>query len=385
MTRPDEVLALIARKFDERKADWLLDRGEWPLEIKLRSPSAEDFVERTASVAAWLDTWRRWTPEAEVSWEEKTWRRAGRHRIPVRVMIDGPERAAALSGRFDFWSRASALVGRARRNWSERVDAVAETIASNIDTFTALDDADFDRLERMVAWLARNPYSGRYVRQVPIRGVDTKWLESNREPVGLLLTAVSGTSVSWPFGLKSPPKLMRMRLLDPALRSELHGIGDFALPVEQAARLDLPISTVVIVENLQTGLSLADLASGLAILGLGYGVEQLGAFPWLRSARCLYWGDLDTHGLAILDRARSYVPNLESVLMDERTLLDHRDLWSFEEKQHPGAAFDRLTEDEVRLFSDLKNNRWGIGVRLEQERLDLDYCKARLREETESS
>lgn len=388
MNLPEDVRAVIAQKFDKQKADWLLGRGEWPLEIKLRSPAAEDFVDRTESVAAWLDVWHRWTPEAEVFWEEKTWRRAGRHRIPARIEIAGPERAAALVDRLDFWNRSTSLVDRMRRKWSERAEAIAEATAVNIDALVAMDESDLDRLERMVAWLATNPDSGLYIRQVPVRGVDTKWLERNKELVSLLLAAVSETSEGHSgtssFGLKRPPKLVRIRLLDPVLRAELHGIGDLALPVEQAARLDLPISTVVIVENLQTGLSLDDLSGGLAILGRGYGVEPLEALPWISSARCLYWGDLDTHGFAILNRARSYIPHLESVLMDERTLLDHRDLWSFEEKQHPGTSLDRLGAEEARLFSDLRNNRWGIGVRMEQERLALGYCRARLREKTES-
>ncbi|NYT67857.1 Wadjet anti-phage system protein JetD domain-containing protein [Pusillimonas noertemannii] len=58
-----------------------------------------------------------------------------------------------------------------------------------------------------------------------------------------------------------------------------------------------------------------------------YAVSALKALPWLRTAEVLYWGDIDTHGSAILDRARKTVPQIRSVLMDEATLLAHQSLW----------------------------------------------------------
>jgi len=42
---------------------------------------------------------------------------------------------------------------------------------------------------------------------------------------------------------------------------------------------------------------------------LGYAVDVLGQLPWLQEAQCIYWGDIDTHGFAILNRARTYILN----------------------------------------------------------------------------
>ena len=47
----------------------------------------------------------------------------------------------------------------------------------------------------------------------------------------------------------------------------------------------------------------------------------------------IYWGDIDTHGLVIFDRARAALPSVSSMLMDEETLFAHRDLWGTEEVQ----------------------------------------------------
>jgi hypothetical protein len=38
-----------------------------------------------------------------------------------------------------------------------------------------------------------------------------------------------------------------------------------------------------------------------------------------------YWGDLDTHGFAILHSLRAWLPQTQSFLMDRQTLAEHRD------------------------------------------------------------
>jgi hypothetical protein len=63
------------------------------------------------------------------------------------------------------------------------------------------------------------------------------------------------------------------------------------------------------------------------------------------------------------------LPDVRSVLMDKETLLAHKKLWSLEHAQSTETALDRLTSAEQELFSALKANIWGSGVRLEQERL----------------
>lgn len=100
------------------------------------------------------------------------------------------------------------------------------------------------------------------------------------------------------------------------------------------------------------------------------------ALAWLQGVTAFCWGDIDTHGLAILERARRALPGLRSLLMDEATLLAYRPLWGEEPQQHPGTGLETLTADERRLFEDLRGGRWGPRVRLEQERLPWDAALA---------
>ena len=81
------------------------------------------------------------------------------------------------------------------------------------------------------------------------------------------------------------------------------------------------------------------------------------------------YGDLDTHGFAILNRARSILPNMKSLLMDEETLLTNKDLWVEEKQPHAAEMLPNLTEKEQRVYRGLKQHRWGLNVRLEQERI----------------
>jgi len=97
-------------------------------------------------------------------------------------------------------------------------------------------------------------------------------------------------------------------------------------------------------------------------------VDRLEEAAWIGSRRLIYWGDLDTHGFAILDRLRSLFPRVESFLMDRGTLVAQLGLWVTEEEARD-VPLERLTTDEAALYDDIRANRLGNNVRLEQERV----------------
>ena len=89
-----------------------------------------------------------------------------------------------------------------------------------------------------------------------------------------------------------------------------------------------------------------------------------------------YWGDLDTHGFAILDRLRAWLPQTTSFLMDRDTLLAHRERWG-SEPSPTAAALTRLTDAEQATYEDLVGDRYADRVRLEQERIDWAWALER--------
>jgi hypothetical protein len=93
---------------------------------------------------------------------------------------------------------------------------------------------------------------------------------------------------------------------------------------------------------------------------------------------CWYWGDIDTHGLAILNRLRHHVPRVRSLLMDEETLVEHLALCCTEENQAGTRDLDLLDEPEKRVYQQLIENWWGERLRLEQERIGWPYVWERI-------
>lgn len=139
--------------------------------------------------------------------------------------------------------------------------------------------------------------------------------------------------------------------------------------MDELALLSLTPRAVLIVENLETGLALPEMPGVVALMKLGNAVGALARLPWARSGLGVYWDDMDTHGFAILNRARTVLPQLTSPLMDEYTLTAHRALWVEEPAPCSETALSLLTADERLVFDRLRASRWGPRVRLEQERI----------------
>jgi hypothetical protein len=134
---------------------------------------------------------------------------------------------------------------------------------------------------------------------------------------------------------------------------------------------------VFITENEVNYLAFPARTRAAVIMGGGYGFSQLAGTAWLRGPRLRYWGDLDTHGFAILDQFRSVFPEAESFLMDRATLLGHRELWTTEPAP-THAELGRLSPEEASLYDDLRSDRLSASLRLEQERLRFSWVEAAL-------
>jgi len=241
-------------------------------------------------------------------------------------------------------------------------------------------DADFERLQTLLAWLRQHPDSGRRLRELPVPGLDSKWLERNAGTVRYWLARLredAGDADLYRLaGLRRPPVRMRLRLLDAALRGQIGGLGDVEAPIDELAALPIAPRIVLVVENLQTGLAYPDLPGTALVMGLGYAVESLAALPWIEARPVLYWGDLDTHGFAILDRLRAHLPHVRSLLMNADTLLAHRTLWTQEATPAHRSELPRLTPAEHAVYTGLLEHRWGERLRLEQERIAWDAAMA---------
>jgi hypothetical protein len=233
--------------------------------------------------------------------------------------------------------------------------------------------AEWPQLLSAYRWLDDHRESGRYLREITAPGVDTKLVERHRGVLAALLgVSTSSTAFLLELGLTARPELLRLR----AHPGTFGSLSDVTARVDELRAATISVRSAVIVENEITFLSTPVPCDGVVLWGKGFEVDRSGSLPWLRSADVHYWGDLDTHGFAILNQLRAWLPQTHSFLMDRPTLLEHRERWGHESTP-TRARLDRLSSDEAAVYDDLVSDRLGDRVRLEQERIDWAWAEPR--------
>lgn len=368
---PEDLRDFLARRFKNQHQNWLTGQGAWPLCVALGVPTERDVAQDPTVVRGWVDAWAAWSGVGELIWEERQWGRLGKQRLPARMVLATPAQVADAVRQGGRWKTATQRYERFAGMWP--LLGTTTALSRNSDVLADYADDDFERLFLLLSWFDANPASGNYLRQLPVEGLDTKWVEKRRGLVVDLLSAIWGVQGEREFyslcGLRRPEHRIRVKVLCPELRRSVGGLRDIEAPIEELATLTLAPRAAVIVENLETGIALPDRPGCIAFMKLGNAVNVLSALPWLRDVPAIYWGDIDTHGFAILNRARAVMPALRSILMDEATLHSHRALWGQEPTLHPDVALPHLTESERLVYAGLRSNTWGQQVRMEQERV----------------
>jgi hypothetical protein len=370
---PDDVREALAKKFAKSHPFWLTKQGVWPLTMGLGELTERDVSGDPAAIRKWVQAWTEWNAGGcSLEWVEKKWTRLGLQRLPATLIAKDAGTVADAVGHGPRWRRAASRYEALVSRWPHL--RATRAVERNFAVLADYSDDDFARLESLLEWLEEHPASGMYLRQLPILGLDTKWVEKRQGVVSELWNAVrryEGPSLNFheTCGLARAPHRLRLRILCPALRASVGGLRDLEAPLDQVAALPLSPSTVLIVENLETGLALPDLPGTVALMKLGLAVSAVQELTWARQVQVIYWGDIDTHGFVILNRARESLSHLQSILMDGSTLQQFRRLAVQEPVQHAPVKLAALTENEVRTYDCLHADTWGVRVRLEQERI----------------
>lgn len=389
-TTPADLRARVKRLWD--RGDLLratvTDAMSWPLRLNLKTPGAADLTDRFEAVRYWVRTIAD-TPQVRIEWRERNHRVQGRQRLPTAVWLDTLPDALAFIGRSRQAQHFMAL-------WEQTVVRQPVLLGwLSRRPIQALDHADrWERLLAVVAWVQAHPRPGVYLRQVDVPGVDSKFIETNRGVLTELLdmglspgaidTGATGVAqFTRRFGFLDKPVRIRFRLLDPAMpalpgcQTLSDALADITLDATSFAALDLPVEQVFITENETNFLAFPKVAGSIVVFGAGYGWEALARASWLHRCQLLYWGDIDTHGYAILDQLRAYFASVSSFLMDRETLLAHRPYWG-EEPEPARHDLPRLTASERAVYDDLRQDQYQPRLRLEQERVSFGWLCHRL-------
>lgn len=360
---------------------WLTDESLFPMPIRFAAPSGKKLITDFSPVRDWIHTLQKNSKASRgygyrVDFKAINHRQLGQQSLPHRIYFETAQDWLQFIGRQTAFADFKRLAGETRQRQPKLVAFLSEK------PLTALDhQAEWAKLLTICEWFAANPRPDMYMRQLDIPEIDTKFIETRKKLLTMLLdrvlapnhidSAVTGLSkhgFERRFGLKYDPPLVRLRLLDDRLA--IRGLTDLCLPAADAVSTDFGAATVFITENKINGLSFPPVAGAVIIFGLGYGIKMLSEMAWLKDKTIYYWGDIDTHGFAILSQVRNYFPQTQSFLMDSQTLLQHQHLWGTEAASKGATGqLPNLTNQEAALFADLTHNRWGDRIRLEQEHI----------------
>jgi hypothetical protein len=183
------------------------------------------------------------------------------------------------------------------------------------------------------------------------------------------------------LGLRVPPELIQVAILDPALRAGLAGMRHLAASVDDLNRWNARPGSVVILENKETGYAITDDHPGTVVLhGQGLSVASYARITWVRDAgTVVYWGDIDAPGLQFVSDLRGYGIPATTVMMDTATLERFRHL-ATEGAGPQRASVPRLTETERELYDHLADYAatHKTGLLLEQERIPWQHAYPQL-------
>lgn len=377
-TTPEDIIKQVRKLWDSgailsAKLDTI---PIFPLRLRFRCPTSSDLALQFDMARQWiqvLETGSRTTTGFgyDIVWRETNLRQLGRNSVPSAVNISTEDDAVRLLGK----TEELEVFGRVVEMTLAVLPELKNWLAKK--PLTALGHAkDWEQILKVLLWFRSHPHSGLYLRQLDIAGVDTKFIEQRRSVLSELLDIVllSQSAASRPnsrdfeqrFGLRIKPATIRFRLLAPT--PLFSGLLDISTPIEQLSTTPLSVKRIFITENEVNGLAFPSINDAMVFFGLGYGLDRLREIEWLHDKDIYYWGDIDTHGFAILNRLRGAFPKTQSFLMDQETLMLHRSLWVQEQKQFNGRL-EHLTDSEQSLYEDLRNDRFGSCVRLEQERV----------------
>ncbi len=390
MLTPAEIRAKVQKLWDSQRLfrAWLDDEPLFPLEISTRLPSGRELAERYGEVRTAIASLHAGS-RAEVGHgyrlvdEEVAHRQLGAQRLPVKAVLDDREEALRLIGKVRDFQRFVRLAQETR----ERFPALEGLLRARPLAILELTE-EWPRLLRFCAYMQTHPRPGCYLRAIDLPGIDTKFLEAHKGMLAEMLDAVLPDEAverdakgikafERRYGFLHDPPGVRFRWLDPGLAPM--GLLDMQVPLEAFAHLDPPVERVFFTENKVNFLAFPDLPRSMVVFGQGYGIRALADIPWFRDCTIHYWGDLDTHGFSILSELRAGYPEVRSLLMDEATLLAHRESWGEEPAEvRVLAEPPYLTPDEADLYRGLRDGRWRDRLRLEQERIAYGWLLSAL-------
>ncbi len=381
-----DIASTLRKRWDRGQYVSTLAVGDpWePISLAVRSPKAADILAHLDDVRRWLAKWERDSrgpggrPRLRTEYRTVTSRAVGANQLPARAWVDTPEQLCDLIGTTRDRRALDEVLALTHRSlpglgdWVVRHPLVA--IANR---------GIWEQVLATLEWATTHDTASLYLRQLDVEGVDTKFVERNSKLLERLLFVLaperadlSALDVAKRLGFRARPDYVRLRFLGPQPKWP-SAVTEARLRADELPKAGIVATTVFIVENEISYLAFPAVPASIVMFGSGYALEPTHGGEWLEDKELVYWGDIDTHGFAILNNLRQRYPKVASILMDTSTLVAHPRQWA-QEAAPTSRALPHLSRPEALFYQDLVEDRYGHGVRLEQERVRFSLVREAL-------
>lgn len=359
---------------------------DFPTHLYLGAPAnEEDVLNNKDAFLSFCNEWSNNLPAGHVEFVDRTYDEIGTVKVPIHLVFETPDELATWAGhKVEYHSAIRCL--------SLILQEIPELIDSALNVINSLANIDWIDFERMVAvskWFCSHRDNNICLtRQIPIRGVDTHWFEVHSP---LLLDFLRDYLELNPYrkdllqlGIVPPPALVRIVIFDDELKNKIGGMKFFACSLDEMPSLNLRPDRIVFMDNIATAVALPSIKGTMAIITPLSHIRDVCQVEWVTHSQCQYLGSIDLRSFAILHNLRLYLPNIESILMDEQTLLSNQDLWTCNDNYRAECAPIALNQSETHLYRCLLDGVYGNNIRLELERLPLALIATALGSEDEA-
>ena len=358
----------------------LLNKKPFPIRIGLKPPTGQSAVENIEHFQTFIRQWRSFPSQQFIEWDTRNYRTLSEQTLPKFFVLNNIRELIEFIG--------SEAVKRSQL-WKTNMSFLLETypdaypaLVKHLHTIESMRPSDARLLPSLIDQLTPGMGEDKYLRALPLVGVDTKFLEKYQTLITDIIDTVHVDAVRSAGGLyewlgchRNPKGWLTLRPLCEKVEAKLGGLSIVQLPGDVLKEYVLPANNILVVENMESGLGLPLLPNTIAVFGGGKNVAWMEA-SWLKQKRVAYWGDIDTWGLSILSDVRSKLPSVEALMMDRDTLDRHQERMVGERMSVDNTP-EFLSDSETQIFLHLKNSDKKIS-RLEQERLSPDYIKCKL-------
>lgn len=309
-------------------------------------------------------------PGWEIEWENWSSKKLGKQKWPSKIVVSSEIDLLFLANKELHCGSFKGIVSKLLK-WKPEIKQFIYRKPDLVSEF----EKQWDGIISVVDHLLVRDVSGQYIRSLAVP-VHTKFIQQHK---GIILSILKQLNperfnpeeVDFEKALKlsKKPFLFSCRFLDRSIAKKYcSGMETIGISSEELKNLKWEIKNVLLVENETNLFLLPDIENTMAICSSGKALHLLKDSSFFQMVKLFYWGDLDEEGFKMLNDIRSYYPEVESLFMDEETVLYHRCEVASQSTAYRTTKLQHLRPEEIAAF-----NRLAPNGRIEQEKLEQRY------------